>query len=219
MIMIYFSGSVSSLVSVTVSDVARLFEVFTLLTPFLAPKSNGRLQCRLEVQARMQIHSPAGSSLWTMPSGHLSVTFHIWHHCPRVIDSFSRGMPKLWPWAETWKIWFLLWRNRSPRRVLSTSKWKLWKEQQLAFFALVTCVHIDSLAYDLQPSLMWSKGSRQGQPWASVPWPQPQLLQGTERLWASGYVLVCLRLHSRRARLHTQLRTATAKHPVQRSAW
>lgn len=64
MIMIYFSGSISSLVSVTVSDVARLFEVFSLLTPFVVLKSNGRLQCGLEVQELMQI--PFSSCPWSL---------------------------------------------------------------------------------------------------------------------------------------------------------
>lgn len=36
MIMIYFSSSILSLVSVTISDASHLFEIFGLLTPFLA---------------------------------------------------------------------------------------------------------------------------------------------------------------------------------------
>lgn len=59
MIMIYFSGSISGLVSVTVSVAARLFKVFSLLTPFVALKRNGRLQSGLKEQELIQIYSPA----------------------------------------------------------------------------------------------------------------------------------------------------------------
>ena len=63
MIMIYLSGSTSNLLSVTISDVACLFKVFGLLDTSFGPKSDGRLQYRLEVQELMQIPSPAVSRL------------------------------------------------------------------------------------------------------------------------------------------------------------
>ena len=99
-----------------------LLEAFGLLTPLFAPKSSGRLQYWLKFQNLMQIHSPVVSCLWMMPSRCLSVTFHIWHHGPwERTRCFSRKITKLWPRVETWEIWFLLWHNRSPKRMINNS--------------------------------------------------------------------------------------------------
>lgn len=82
MIMIYFPSSISSVVSVTVSEASYLFEIFGLLTPFVAPRV--LTGCLSQAGGSGADGNPflGVSCLWRMPSSGLRPTFHIRPHFP-----------------------------------------------------------------------------------------------------------------------------------------
>lgn len=141
MIMIYFPSSISSLVSVTVSDAPPpLWDLWPFDTIF-RPKSLNRLPfpgwrfrswwkpipwCLLSVEDAKQRPKTNLPHLTSFP--------------------MRQGMTELWPWAQTWKMWFFLWHSI---RTIRSRNGEFGKEWELEWFVLGIWVHVESLASDL----------------------------------------------------------------------